>query len=160
MTPYPDRQLDANALAAEQRAPTLHLGRFTYRGRLLSIEEWLPWWDEWHALDVERKALPADAQPSAVLAHFAKRSAFAERYLRVVFPRRRYPFWAPDPVAALLAQAHQVVEETLGFFFILQARATFGADVVDAVRPPVPPDLEAMAGSDSPARTPVADGVT
>lgn len=118
---------DADAVAASQQAPTLMVGRYLYRGRLLSIEAWLPYWERLRALD--RAAAAADGD--AAVASLRARSVLYRDYLRAVFPRRDFRFWAPDPVKHLMQQPLQVVEKTIAFFFTLQARATFGRDALD-----------------------------
>lgn len=101
---------DADQHAAAQERPVLIVGGLRYEGRLLSIEEWLPFADE-----VEQ--LRAREAPVAAW------SAFTRRYLQAVFPRQRFRWWAPDPVEQLLRQPWVVVQEALQRFFDLQARA-------------------------------------
>lgn len=123
---------DADAITAAQEAPTLTVGRFLYRGRLLSVEEWLPFWDRLQAME----AKPAAASTRLAVLALRDRVAFYREYLRAVFPRRDFRFWAPDPVAHLLAQPFDVVEQTVGFFFTLQALATFGLEAMDKATTP------------------------
>lgn len=127
---------DADALAAAQEAPTMTVGGFLYRGRLLSIEEWMPWWDRLTALRKGREQI-RDSQDDAK-AFLVTLLQFYRDYLRVIFPRTRFRFWAPDPVEHLMRQPYVVIEEAMDRFFSLQERATFG----ESVRPnPIPSAL-------------------
>jgi hypothetical protein len=145
----PAYQFDANAILSAMEAPTLRLGRFLYRGRLLSIEQWLPFWERLQELE---NAPVADGV-TAVKARMRARTAFHRAYLRAVFPRRDFKFWAPDPVAQVLAQPFDLVEKIVSFFFILQARATFGTTIDEPMTtngtssPPVTPAPRSDAAS-------------
>lgn len=147
---------DADALAAAQEAPTLTVGGYLYRGRLLSIEEWLPWWERLLAIQAERAKARREEVMGERGASFRKLNEFYRDYLRLVFPRRRYRWWAPDPVKHLLSQPFSVVEDAIACFFFLQARATFGADAMPQSQPiqPAPP------GTSSPPATASALGAT
>lgn len=125
----PDNSLshfDADALAAAHEEPTIQVDRFVYRGRLLSVLEWLPFWERLQALEAKAVAEHADA----AVARLRERQAFHADYLRAVFPKRDFRFWAPDPVAHILKKPLDDVDRIVGFFFTLQARATFGADAI------------------------------
>lgn len=138
---------DADEMAAAQVAPTLRVGGYLYRGRLLSIEEWLPWWERLLAIQAERRAAAdTDGGSSERGASFRRLNAFYRDYLRVVFPRRRYRWWAPDPVKHLMRQPFTVVEEAIAGFFFLQARATFGADAMPKPKqiPTAPPGTDSL----------------
>ncbi len=135
---------DADAVAATQEAPTLQVGNLLYRGRLLSIEEWLPFWERLQAI----QAKPVAENGDAALAALRERTAFYRDYLRAVFPKRDYRFWAPDPVKHLMAQPFEIVEKTLAFFFILQARATFGTKTLEEAA------NQTTGGPSSPDKTP------
>jgi hypothetical protein len=139
----------ADAIAAAQETPRLVLGNLLYRGRLLSIEEWLPFWERLQAMEA-RHASTSVAGATSAAAALRERSAFYREYLYAIFPRRSYRFWAPDPVTLLMRQPYQVVDQTLAFFFILQARATFGEKALARSRE--------TDGTPSPTRT--ADGPT
>lgn len=135
---------DADAMAASQDAPTLTVGRYVYRGRLLSIEEWLPWWERF--IELQRTA-ETSSRPAADM---LKLLAFYRDYLRLVFPRRHYRWWAPDPVKHLLRQPLAVIEEAMTCFVLLQVRATFGANVVNnALRVSPAPSAPAPPGANS-----------
>ncbi|MGN6110837.1 MAG: hypothetical protein ACTHU0_37390 [Kofleriaceae bacterium] len=133
---------NADQHAAALEPPVLILGGLRYEGRLLSIEEWLPFAEEAGQLRTGTRAAWA---------------AFARRYLRAVFPRRRFRVWAPDPVQLLMAQPWATVEEALDRFFVLQARAmsprvptteTSGTGSLD--RTPPSPSAGAASAPDSP----------
>lgn len=109
----PDRfgHFDADVYRAAQEEPTLTLGGLLYRGRLLDIEEWLGYAEE-------HDRLREQGAPQREVIQFYR------RYLRAVFPRRRYRWWAADPVPALLAMPWGVVMEATARFFALQVRAS------------------------------------
>jgi hypothetical protein len=112
----------------------LYLNERRYEGRLLSIEEWLPFWDRMQQLQrAETKDLRAWV-------------AFYREYLRAIFPQRRRPFWVRDPGARLLQQPFSIVEQAMLRFFILQARAM-------GVTEPTTPTPPSTSGTDSPNST-------
>lgn len=125
---------DADALSAAQEVPTLMVDRFLYRGRLLSIEEWLPFWDRLQAMD----ARPAAADDAEARTRLRERAVFHRDYLRAVFPKRDFRFWAPDPVKHALRKPLQEVEAIVAFFFILQTHATFGKEAIGSATAPTP----------------------
>jgi hypothetical protein len=121
---------NADAIAAAQEAPMLTVGGLLYRGRLLSIEQWLPYWERMQDMDRRHSGVagvPAPDMPAAL----RERARFFREYLRAVFPPGSYRFWAPDPVEHLMRKPFQVIESMVGFFFILQARATFNPTIVN-----------------------------
>jgi hypothetical protein len=109
----PDRfgHFDADTFVAAQQEPELVIGACLYRGRLLSIDEWLVFAAEYDRL-IARKAPVAELK------------AFYWRYMRAVFPRARYKFWAPDPVAGLFRLPWSAVQEAFRSFFALQVQAS------------------------------------
>lgn len=109
---------DADVLAAALEEPTLTVGRFRYRGRVLAMMEWLPYWERELELQTRAKLV---ADQAAGVRLLADRLTLARDYLRAVFPRRRYTFWAPDPVKALAATPGRALEEAFARFFIHQA---------------------------------------
>lgn len=121
--------LDADAITAAQEEPTVTVGNLLYRGRLLSIEEWLPFWERSQHLDAEAKLAPSSSADVAAR-RLRARTALYRDYLTAVFPRRRYRWWAPDPVKHLMALPFTALEASVAFFFILQAQATFGKDAL------------------------------
>lgn len=102
---------DADTYVAAQQEPELTLGSCLYRGRLLSIDEWLVFAAEYDRL-IEARASVKQLQ------------AFYRRYLSAVFPRSRYKFWAPDPVAGLFRLPWSAVQEAFARFFELQVQAS------------------------------------
>lgn len=109
----------AGDLEAAHAEPVLRLGQLVYRGRLLSIEEWLPHFER--RLELERQ-LEADRAAKRVpnlrpwIDHWVA-------YLRAVFPRRRFRIFAPDPVAAIRALPGNGLRENYERFFLHQALA-------------------------------------
>lgn len=128
---------DADSYRAAQEEPTLQIGGLLYRGRLLSIEEWLVYAGEIEQLraadaratlrraeNEDRFARDEELLPDIRGSASSAYVALYRRYLRAVFPRRRFRFWAPDPVAGLMAMPWGVVTEAITRFFDLQALAT------------------------------------
>jgi hypothetical protein len=149
----PSATVDGNALAAAHEEPTLTLGSIVYHGRVLSIEEWLPFFEERIELEAATAALrKGKKMPDmrAWIRHWV-------RYLSAVFPRSRFHFWAPNPVAALRQLPGRGLQEAYEGFFYHQGRELgffpkSAAPVPAAETPqPTPP------GSDLPSRT--DDGV-
>lgn len=143
MAPTALSHFNANAIAASLVEPVLELGRLSYTGRLLSIEEWLPFWERIQELTAANEKARAEGRPADRLAA----ARLYREYLRTVFPRSRRRFWAPDPVPQLLAQPFEVVEGAMTFFFTLQLRAS--GMIPRTSSPPT-------AGSDSSGSTPAA----
>lgn len=109
----------AAALAAAHEEPILRIGSLVYRGRLLSIEEWLPFYERMVALEQRRAAAPdTAAAPEDLRATIALWVDF----LRAMFSRR-YRFWAPDPVTWLRKQPGAELRKAFYHFSFLQARA-------------------------------------
>lgn len=102
--------LKAEEIAAAHDEPTITVGRLVYRGRLLSIEEWLPFLER--QLELEGRK----ASPREMVEHWVK-------YLYAVFPRRgRFRTFAPDPVAAIRSMPGNALQEAYLSFFFHQAR--------------------------------------
>lgn len=126
---------DADAYLATQEVPVIVVGALVYRGRLLSLLEWLPIAEAIDALD-ERQKAGGKVPPREFIRVYRK-------YLRMVFPRRRFVFWAPDPVAELFKLPWGAVTEAIRSFFALQAQAsrprkspsTSGTDSAPSTRP-------------------------
>ena len=100
----------ADAVATEE--PILTIGGYRYRGRVLSMAEWLPFYDR--ALAVAKITNTA-----------AQLRAYHQLYvdfLAAVFPRRRYRVWAPHPVKALARAPGRTLEEAFARFFDHQLR--------------------------------------
>lgn len=137
----------SEALAGALEEPTLVVGILRFRGRILSIEEWLPFFERQVALE----KLIADGPKGGRGAAEILRASLALwiDYLRAVFPRRRYNWFAPDPVDQLRKAPGAALREAYYRFFFLQARA-IGWDVASLETPPATP------GISSPASTPAA----
>jgi hypothetical protein len=114
-----DLNATAADLAAAHQEPELRIGRMLYRGRLLSIEQWLPFFEERFRL--EQLALTAQAEGRPVdLRPWVKHWT---AYLKAVFPRSDYRFWAPDPVRAIRELPGTGLRDEYERFFRHQARA-------------------------------------
>jgi hypothetical protein len=107
---------NADAYTEALEEPTLRIGNLLYRGRLLSLPEWLPVAAQLDAIGT-RQRNGEDVPIDETIQIYRK-------YLRLVFPRRRFLFWAPDPVAALFCMPWGVVTEAISRFFVLQALAS------------------------------------
>lgn len=99
--------LDADALVAALTPPSVTVGGVTYKGRLLSYFEWMPFRDR--LVRMGRGELGA-----------AEAREFAEEYFRAVFPKR---FLRVDPVPKLMVMPEQVIAQVLSHFFTCQLRA-------------------------------------
>lgn len=132
--PKPVVAFDADALTVSLEAPALTIGGVRYEGRLLSIEEWLPFLDRVQAIQRTGKTEMADVV------------TLYRDYMRAVFPRSRFKFWAPDPVPILMRQPFTVVRQAFDRFFSLQALA-MGAPALSATDPSL------TIGTDSPPST-------
>lgn len=107
------RTFDADgADRAAIEEPLLTIGRFRYRGRVLSMAEWLPFYEQ---------ALAVDAMPDGPAQLRAYHQLYV-RFLAAVFPTRRYSFWAPNPVKALARAPGRTLEEAFARFFSHQLR--------------------------------------
>lgn len=140
----------AKALSDANEEPALTIGRFRYIGRLLSAPEWFTFWDRYLDLAEQIDALKTvDEKAKARALVKLERASHTLRldYLRAVFPKHRFRWWAPDPVKTLEKSHPRAVREAFDAFFSLQARA------MGSVSPEIPTD-----GTDSPPRTP--DGAT
>lgn len=104
------RVFDADAYAAAVEPPMLKIGGHTYRGRVLSITEWLPFEPRIARL----YAGELSAEEFAALTH---------EYARALFPKGSWPFWLRDPVAQLLLQTPETIIAALTDFFGSQLRA-------------------------------------
>lgn len=117
--------------AASLEDPVLEIRGFHFAGRILSIEQWLPHWERRLALEelaakaVECKT-PPDLRPW--LEHWVA-------FLKDVFPRKRYYFWAPDPVRLMREEPGLGLREHYERFFLYQA-AALGAPLPPAMRGP------------------------
>lgn len=136
---------DADAHARAMAAPELTLDGYRYRGRVLSVTEWLPYWERLLSLEA-RKAAREEAQktnherlaaavPDTIVELLEEPPAPAAQewlrlyrmYLEAVFPRRRFrPFWAPDPVARLAALPGNALAGAFERFFTHQLRVMKG----------------------------------
>jgi hypothetical protein len=121
---------NADTFRAAQEEPTLVIGGLLYRGRLLGIEEWFGYAEEYEALRTK----------DATVRDYA---AFYRKYLRAVFPKSRFKVWAPDPVAHLFSLPQGVMTEAIKSFFTLQVLATQGRK----------DPTSGTDGTDSPPRT-------
>ena len=150
---------DADVVRAAQEEPTLRLGNLLYRGRLLSIEEWMVHAERLDALN-QRVTAGKAVSPKEMAAVY-------RAYLRAVFPvrrwwwpfaqGRRYRWWAPDPVKRLMRQPWGVVMEATQRFFVLQARAMQprpGLEQTNGPSSTLSPSSEASAPSPSPTPSP------
>lgn len=102
---------DADTYAAAQQEPELVIGACLYRGRLLSIDEWLVYAEQYDRLLASKPTVK-------------QLQAFYRRYMRAVFPRSRFRWWAPDPVKGLFRLPWSAVQEAFKSFFELQALAS------------------------------------
>lgn len=118
---------DADAYLAGLERPTVRIGNITFRGRLLSIEEWLPFEELLAAI-----ADAANGEPTAQAS--ADMHEFAEKYLRAVFPREDIPWYLRrrDPVPALLKLPWAGLLELLKSFLAAQRRSMTPARRTDA----------------------------
>ena len=133
---------DADALAAANEEPTLTLAGYVYHGRLLSAPEWFLWRDRALALYARATSAPATVPEAEELALY-------QAFFKDVFPRRRFRFWAPDPVPVLMAQPLGLVREAYQRFFLLQARAN-GVTGPQPLTPPSPRPIDVGPSSSAP----------
>lgn len=105
-------------LAEAHEEPVLRIGSLVFRGRLLSIEDWLPFYERQVALEKENDEKKKAGQAPNIRAALE----LWVDYLRTIFPRRRFNWFAPDPVEWLRKHDTQLREAYYRFFF-LQARA-------------------------------------
>lgn len=125
----------AHAMAEAQEEPQLRLGHLLYRGRILSAAEWLVFWDRYLDLSdafASLLAAPGGVDQRALLALEQRSHALRLDYLRAVFPRWRFRFWAPDPVQQLARGHPRDLREAFDSFFSLQARMMYPARTPDA----------------------------
>jgi len=107
---------NASEYLASQEAPTLVFGSLVYRGRLLSLPEWL-------RVSTQLEQLSARQTAGETIPQHEYQRVY-RAYLRMVFPRNRFRFWAPDPVAQLFQLPWGAVTEAIRSFFALQALAS------------------------------------
>lgn len=143
-------EFSAAARRAAYEEPVLRYGRFVYRGRVLSAEEWFPFWDEYLDLVDAAKAMSNAAEPQLKeLAALERRSHDLRlRYLRTVFPTGRFRFWAPDPIAQLQRAHPQEMRDAFHAFFSLQARA-MGLAEPKIESPQTPPTTDGTSSNAS-----------
>lgn len=116
-----NEEFNATTLAKALEEPVLVLGTLKYRGRVLSIEEWLPFYERQVALNQERDTAATRAEKAR-----AVRDALElwVDFLYAVFPRRgQFSWFAPDPVRQLRKTPGPALREAYYHFFYLQARA-------------------------------------
>lgn len=109
----------AEDLNAAHEEPVFRHGRMVYRGRLLSIEEWLPHFERRVLLEALIEADRAEQRVPDLRPWVEHWIA----YLKAVFPRRRFRLFAPDPVALMRALPGNGLRECYDRFFTLQALA-------------------------------------
>lgn len=141
----------ADTLAAANQEPHLALHGMAFHGRLLSIVDWLPFWERYVATQkaievaIADKRLP-DLRPSTQL---------WIDFLRAIFPKDGRRWFAPDPVKLLAKEPGTVLRDTFNHFFFHQARSV-GLDLghVDARPTPTPgPNSNGATPADAPAPT-------
>lgn len=150
-------EFTVQAMQDATEEPVLHLGRLVYRGRVLSAQEWFPFWDRYAALGDRYRALmddPGRATSSAVVELSRVANRLHLDYLRAVFPSRRFRFWAPDPVARLARGHPKQLRDAFDAFFSLQARA-MGLTAPRTESPPDNPSALPTDGTSSSGSTPV-----
>jgi hypothetical protein len=113
-----DLNTTAADLAQAHQEPELVIGNKLYRGRLLSIEEWLPFFEERFALE-QAAAKAAEAGAVVDMRPWVKHWV---AYLRTVFPRSRFRWWVPDPVQAIRELPGMALRDEYERFFLHQAR--------------------------------------
>lgn len=141
---------DINATAAELAAthqePELVIGSRLYRGRVLSIEEWLPFFEERYRLE----QLALQAQGAGKLVDLRPWVKHWVAFLSAVFPRKDYRWWTPDPVQAIRQLPGNGLRDEYERFFLHQARAL-------GLKPPA--SQRTTSGTDSsPSTAAVVDG--
>lgn len=136
-----DLNLTAQQLADAHEEPTITVGSNLYRGRLLSIEQWLPYYERLMDLEVRAR----EDNSTVTLRDFVK---LWVDYLYEVFPRSRFKLWVPDPVAAIREIPGEGLKESFASFFSHQARV-LGMSAL------VPMASETTPTSDSKNRTDV-----
>ena len=97
---------DAAAMRAAVEPPVLAIGGLTYRGRVLSIEEWLAF---------AERADGARGNMKALLRLYRD-------FLTAVFPPRRYKWWAPKAADLVMRRPFDEIQETVLRFFVLHLR--------------------------------------
>lgn len=126
--------------AASLEEPVLEIGGFRFVGRILSIEEWVLHWERRQALeDLTAKAIELKTPPNLRLwvEHWIA-------FLRDVFPRRRFRWWAPDPVQLMRHSEGLGLRGYYDSFFLHQAVA-LGA----ALPGPIPGPLSSASTADA-----------
>jgi hypothetical protein len=114
-------QFTATAMLEANEQPVLRYGRFVYEGRILSAPEWLVFWDRYLEL---MDAIRSASEDLRAISGLQRRTLTLQlEYLRAVFPRSRYRFWAPDPVKLLTRGHPKDLRDAFDAFFSLQARA-------------------------------------
>lgn len=123
----------AEDLTAAQEEPVYRHGRLVYRGRLLSIEEWLPFFERRVLLESAAEEDRAEKRLTDMRPWIAHWIA----YLRAVFPSRRFRWFVPDPVALMRGLPGHGLRECYDRFFTHQARA-LGMTAASQVAQPTP----------------------
>lgn len=142
-------EFNADALDESQAEPVLVVGSLRYRGRLLSIEEWLPFYERQVTLERASEEDVKAKRPPDLRA----RVALWVDFLHALFPKRgRFSWFAPDPVEQL-RKKRTALREAYYHFFYLQARAlgwnlagqatTDGESSSDST----PPSADALSGA-------------
>jgi len=130
------------AESLEEPVLEIDVGDITYKfvGRILSIEEWVAHWERRLALE----ALAARAVAAKTPVDMQLWLDHWKAFLRAVFPRRRFRWWAPDPVRLAAESPGLGLRGHYERHFFLQAVA-MGA----ALPPPAPSPTPGPSSSSS-----------
>jgi len=99
---------DADAYLEALGHPTITIGGRTHKGRLLSIEEWLPF-------------EPMMKKAAARNMEFSELKTLVKKYCRKIFPRR-FRFWRRSVGSQILKLPPQAMIEAMVSFFECQGR--------------------------------------
>lgn len=120
MSPTPTPAATAAELhEAETQEPVLELDGLRFRGRILSIEQWLPHWEQRCALEEITAEALANKQPPPLRPWVNHWVAF----LKDVFPSTLRNFWSPDPIHLIRRLPGNGLREHYEHFFSHQALA-------------------------------------
>lgn len=99
---------DADAYSAAIEAPSVQLNNKTYTGRILSMEQFIPFSTRFDRL------IAGQLSP-------LEESTLYREYLRMLFPKKLYYKWRGDPVDLLMKSP--ALTSTMIHFFVCQLHA-------------------------------------
>lgn len=116
----------AQLMAEAHEEPVLRLDTgsqvLTFHGRVLSAPQWFPFLERYQELGRRAAASEGDEDSRDVAAQLRAQHQLHVDYLRAVFPKSRFRWWAPDPVKLLEHGHPRRLAETFERFFAHQVR--------------------------------------